>query len=133
LQYILQDAVAYTGTHDNDTTKGWFNCLNKDDKKYILQTLRLHGHDGDNDQIAEDSADNVLEKLIDDAMYSEASLCMLPMQDCLHLGSAARMNTPGTTHGNWQWSFSWEQINDNIATDLRLRIEQAGRLVEHDG
>lgn len=132
-QNIQQDAVVYTGTHDNDTTKGWFNCLNEDDKKYVLQTLRLNGHGENNGQIDEDSADNVLEKLIDDAMYSQASLCILPMQDCLHLGAEARMNTPGTTNGNWQWSFSWEQINAEIAADLRLRIEQAGRLVEHDG
>jgi len=74
-----------------------------------------------------------VDKLIDDAMYSQASLCVLPMQDYLHLGSEARMNTPGTTEDNWQWSFSWQQINSDLATDMRLRIEQADRLVKQNG
>jgi 4-alpha-glucanotransferase len=52
------------------------------------------------------------------------------MQDCLHLDSGARMNTPGTVEGNWQWSFEWEQIHDDMAADFRLRIETAKRLIE---
>ena len=130
---IQEDAVAYTGTHDNDTTKGWFNSLGESDKNYVLQTLDLHGYGPDSGSIDEHTADRVLEKLIDDAMYSKASLCMLPMQDCLYLGSEARMNIPGTTQGNWQWSFSWEQVSDDMAADMRLRIEQSGRLVKYDG
>jgi 4-alpha-glucanotransferase len=55
---------------------------------------------------------------------------MLPMQDCLHLDSEARMNVPGTIHGNWSWSFDWEQVSDDMAADMRLRMEQANRLVK---
>jgi len=130
---IEEDAVVYTGTHDNDTTKGWFNSLSKDDKNDVLKSLDLRGYGRDDSPDDDNAADHVLEKLIDEAMYSKASLCILPMQDCLHLGSEARMNTPGTTHGNWQWSFSWEQIGSDLAADMRLQIEQAGRLVTYNG
>ena len=130
-QNIAEDAVVYTGTHDNDTTKGWFNCLNENDKNYVLQTLDLHSHESDAQD--EETADLVVDKLIDDAMYSKASLCVVPLQDCLHLGSEARMNTPGTVHGNWQWSFSWELISQDTIADMRLRLEQSGRAVESDG
>jgi 4-alpha-glucanotransferase len=74
-----------------------------------------------------------VDRLIDNAMNSQASLCMVPMQDCLHLGSVARMNTPGTIDHNWQWSFKWEQINDDFAADMQLRIETANRLIKKNG
>ncbi|MGB5584476.1 MAG: 4-alpha-glucanotransferase [Gammaproteobacteria bacterium] len=127
---IKEDAVVYTGTHDNDTTKGWFNSLNENDKNYVLQSLDLHAYGENNGQLHERAADRVVDKLIDDAMHSKASLCMLPLQDCLHLGSEARMNTPGTAHGNWQWTFSWEQISSDIAAEMKLWVEQSGRSVE---
>lgn len=129
-QNIKQDSVVYTGTHDNDTTKGWFNGFDDDVKKYILQTLKIYDTERHAGQIQESNADLVVDKLIDIAMNSQASLCIIPMQDCLHLGSEARMNTPGTVDGNWQWSFEWEQIHDDMAADLRLRIETAKRSIE---
>jgi 4-alpha-glucanotransferase len=129
-QNINSDSVVYTGTHDNDTTKGWFNDCDEDVKKHILQTLNIHDTDRHAGQLLESSADLVVDKLIDSAMNSQASLCMIPMQDCLHLGSEARMNTPGTVEGNWQWSFEWEQIYDEMAADLRMRIEMAKRRIE---
>lgn len=130
---IEEDAVVYTGTHDNDTTKGWFNCLNENDKNYVLKTLSLHGNGDDSGHLNEAAADLVVDKLVDDAMNSRASLCVVPLQDCLHLGSEARMNTPGTTHGNWQWSFSWELISSDTIADMKLRVEQSGRAVASNG
>ena len=129
-QNIKQDSVVYTGTHDNDTTKGWFNGFDDDVKKYILQTLKIYDTERHAGQIQESNADLVVDKLIDIAMNSQASLCIIPMQDCLHLGSEARMNTPGTVDENWQWSFGWEQIHDDMAADLRLRIETAKRSIK---
>jgi 4-alpha-glucanotransferase len=129
-QNIKQDSVVYTGTHDNDTTKGWFNGFDDDVKKYILQTLKIYDTERHAGQIQESNADLVVDKLIDIAMNSQASLCIIPMQDCLHLGSEARMNTPGTVDENWQWSFEWEQIHDDMAADLRLRIETAKRSIK---
>jgi 4-alpha-glucanotransferase len=133
LQNIKQDCVVYTGTHDNDTTKGWYQGLDKDGKNYILQTLDIPLKDQHAEQDNESAADLVVDRLIDNAMNSQASLCMVPMQDCLHLGSVARMNTPGTIDHNWQWSFKWEQINDDFAADMQLRIETANRMIKKHG
>jgi len=132
-QNIKRDTVVYTGTHDNDTTKGWYRGLDKDVKKYILKTLNIPHTVQNDEQLNERTADLVVDRLIDNAMNSQASMSMMPMQDCLHLGSEARMNTPGTIEGNWQWSFQWEQINEDFVADMRLRIETARRLIKRHG
>ena len=97
-----KNCVAYTGTHDNDTTVGWFNALNDSDKKRVYDylgwsSLPMHC------------------ALMYSALASVANLAVIPMQDILRLGSADRMNTPGTTTGNWHWRFDWSQLNeDNV-------------------
>ncbi len=146
-QNIKQDTVVYTGTHDNDTTKGWFNSLQDDTKNYVLQALNLLPEtklDADDSTHAEvsrshcwsdnmDVADQVVEKMVDNAMHSAAMLCIIPIQDCLHLDSTARMNTPGTITGNWQWQFQWQQIEplheSHRMKKMWLRNENAQRLV----
>ncbi|MFV9614620.1 MAG: 4-alpha-glucanotransferase [Gammaproteobacteria bacterium] len=137
---IKEDIVVYTGTHDNDTTKGWFNSLEEHVKKDVLQTLGLPVADDANSDANNcwfdtvEMADLVVEKMVDIAMYSRATICIIPIQDCLYLDSDARMNTPGTTTGNWQWQFQWEQISlqhDRSRMEkMRLRNEKAHRLVE---
>jgi len=159
-QNIKEDTVVYTGTHDNDTTKGWFNSLEEHVKNYVLATLNLPmiddvdidafyaGDQGDDKSAGDDKsldrsscwfenvdvADIVVERMIDNAMLSRAYICIIPVQDCLHLGSEARMNTPGTTTGNWTWQFQWEQIADqhdnNRMKKMRLRNEKTQRFVE---
>jgi len=95
--------VVYTGTHDNDTTLGWFNSLNDHDKQHIYNYL---GH----------PQASMPYLLIGVAFSSVANLAIVPMQDILELGSDDRMNTPGTIAGNWQWQFSWEQLSaDKVA------------------
>ena len=137
---IKEDIVVYTGTHDNDTTKGWFNSLEEHVKKHVLQTLDLSVADdafadGNNcwfDTV--EMADLVVEKMVDTAMYSRANICIIPIQDCLYLDSDARMNTPGTIIGNWQWQFQWDQIelqhDKGRMKKMRLRNEKAHRLVD---
>ena len=126
---ITEETVVYTGTHDNDTTKGWFNSLEEHIKIHVLQTLELSPADD-----ADEVSDLVVDKMIDNAMYSRANICIIPIQDCLYLDSDARMNTPGTITGNWQWQFQWqqiEQLNDSEQIKkIRLRIKNAQRLVE---
>ena len=149
---IKEDIVVYTGTHDNDTTKGWFNSLEEHVKKHVLGTLNLPvvPGDADDDTPAADSdaernncwfdteeiADLVVEKMVEIAMYSRANICIIPIQDCLYLDSDARMNTPGTITGNWFWQFQWEQIEQqhdgNRMEKMRLRNEKAHRLVKTD-
>jgi 4-alpha-glucanotransferase len=139
LQNIEENTVVYTGTHDNDTTKGWFNSLEEHVKKHVLQILDV--------TVADDSAtegnncwydtaevaDLVVEKMVDMAMYSRANICIIPIQDCLYLDSDSRMNMPGTTTGNWQWQLQWQQIelqhDRSRMQKMRLRNENAGRLL----
>ncbi len=95
--------VVYTGTHDNDTTLGWFNSLNDHEKQRIYHYLGY-------------SQASMPYLLIGVAFSSVANLAIVPMQDILELGSADRMNTPGTIEGNWQWQFSWDQLtSDKVA------------------
>ncbi len=136
---IEENTVVYTGTHDNDTTKGWFNSLEEHVKKHVLQTLNLtvaddSAIDGNNCWYdTAEVADLVVEKMVDMAMYSRANICIIPIQDCLYLDSESRMNTPGTTTGNWQWQFQWQQIelqhDRSRMQKMRLRNENAGRLL----
>ncbi len=126
LKNIVEDKVVYIGTHDNDTTKGWFNSLPDHVKNHVLQVLNLAQDDGS------EIANMVVDKLIDDALQSAGKICMISMQDCLHLGAEARMNTPGTITGNWLWRFQWQQLEQPQNTDrmkhIRLRIESVHRL-----
>jgi 4-alpha-glucanotransferase len=143
---IKADRIVYTGTHDNDTTKGWFNNLDDHVKKHVLQILGLPlpenpdlknaGKDDtvDTNEDIRDSrwmeaADLVVEKMMDEALLSRACICIFPMQDCLHLGSEARMNTPGTIDGNWTWKFQWNDCDHSRSANMRKRIEEAKRLI----
>lgn len=142
---IKEDMVVYTGTHDNDTTKGWFNSLEKHVKAHVLSVLNLSAKDYDGEDSFDeadsscwfdniDVSDLVVERLIDNAMHSRAMICIIPVQDCLHLDSDARMNTPGTTTGNWTWQFQWEQIahqhDRSRMKKMRMRNKDSQRLVE---
>jgi len=92
-----RNAVVYTGTHDNDTTRGWWEALPPERRAYVSRYL---GHE---------PADPVA-ALLRLALASVATLAVLPWQDVLGLGSEARMNVPGRPHGNWGWRFRWEQL-----------------------
>jgi len=82
--------VVYTGTHDNDPIRGWFEARSDDDR---ITTRQYIGHD----------TDDIAAAFCRMAMGSVAKLAILPMQDVLGLGSESRMNTPGTGQGNWSW------------------------------
>lgn len=99
-------SVVYTGTHDNDTTIGWFKKLKKQDRKVILEYMDTHGK-------------NINWDLIRLAWASVALYAIVPMQDILSLGSEARMNTPGTPAGNWQWRFRKNSLHKNLAEKLK--------------
>ncbi|MDA8419672.1 MAG: 4-alpha-glucanotransferase [Pseudomonadota bacterium] len=109
------NSVVYTGTHDNDTTLGWYDVLPADARTYVMDYLGMPG-------------DPMPWALIRAALASVSALAMLPMQDVLGLGASGRMNTPGTTTGNWQWRFSWDQFDDRTASRLRHLVRLYGRL-----
>ncbi|HEY7751673.1 MAG TPA: 4-alpha-glucanotransferase [Ignavibacteriaceae bacterium] len=103
----VQNCVVYTGTHDNDTTKSYFEKekLNKG-KNDIYEHAQVYlNYQGD----------DILSELIRVAYASTANIVIIPLQDILGLGSEARMNFPSTTGGNWTWRFTWDQVNPNLA------------------
>jgi len=82
--------VAYAGTHDNDTTLGWFRSLAPQEAGRVEFFLRA-------------DPSQLLEAMLRAILGSVAQLAILSVQDLLHLGSEARFNTPGTITGNWSW------------------------------
>lgn len=108
------NTVVYTGTHDNDTTLGWFNSLQDHEKE------RIYGYLGCS-QVSMPSL------LMGTAFSSVANLAIVPMQDILELGSEDRMNIPGTVTGNWKWQFFWEQLTADKVTKLKNMITMFSR------
>jgi len=110
-----RNCIVYTGTHDNDTTLGWFNTRGNVERQAVLQYL-----DRDDSDIAGD--------LIRLAMVSVADVAVAPLQDVLRLGSEARQNTPGRLGGNWGWRFRAEALKPIVAKSLRDMVATYGRL-----
>ncbi|SIT65562.1 4-alpha-glucanotransferase [Ectothiorhodosinus mongolicus] len=110
----IQNSVVYTGTHDNDTTLGWFEAADPELKQRALSYL---GH----------PEEPMPWPLIRSALASVANTAILPMQDILALGSEHRMNQPGTVEGNWQWRFDWSQVSEDLAAKLKDMLVLYGR------
>ncbi|MEA1888942.1 MAG: 4-alpha-glucanotransferase [Pseudomonadota bacterium] len=100
----VQNDIIYTGTHDNDTTLGWVS----DEKNYNVNFLKEYSG------ASFSTAEQGTLLMIRLAMSSVSFLSILPMQDLLMLDSTARMNTPGTLGGNWEWRFEWQQVRPEI-------------------
>ncbi|MBD3754814.1 MAG: 4-alpha-glucanotransferase [Gammaproteobacteria bacterium] len=121
----VENSVAYTGTHDNDTTLGWYESLDEGAKQWIWQQLQplamLH--------LAKAGLPESMPwLLIDAALHSVAERVIVPMQDWLALDGEHRMNVPGTPDGNWRWQFDWSQLSSGLATKIHSLLEQAKRL-----
>lgn len=114
----IANAIVYTGTHDNNTTRGWFEKeLQAADRKRLGRYL---GH--------RVTAKDVAWELTRVAMASVAKLAIIPMQDILGLGAAARMNFPAKTTGNWRWRMRDGQLSASLARKLRNVTQLHGRL-----
>jgi 4-alpha-glucanotransferase len=109
------DSVCYTGTHDNDTTLGWWRGLGAGAREEVARVLG-GGHP------------DMPRALVELAWSSPAPLAIVPMQDLLGLGSEARMNRPGIADGNWTWSFDWSEVPHELARRLREDLARHGRL-----
>ena len=104
----VRNCVVYTGTHDNNTTRGWFQLdATEDEKKNLIEYL---GREIDES--------NVSWELIRLAMMSVAGTAVIPMQDFLGLGGEARMNTPSTVFGNWSWRVAEDQLSPVLAEKI---------------
>lgn len=108
------NCVVYTGTHDNDTTRGWWAALNDTDRGRVLDYLG-----GD--------AFGIEWSLIRGAYASVAQRAIVPLQDVLGLGSEARMNTPAKSEGNWAWRARAEHLRPELQARLRRLAELSGR------
>lgn len=109
------NTVVYTGTHDNDTTCGWWNALAAHEQDYVRRYLGICG-------------ESIHWDLIRVASASVALLSIIPMQDVLGLDSAARMNQPGQSEGSWEWRFNWNQVAPWHAERLSELAHLHGRL-----
>ena len=112
-----RNCVVYTGTHDNDTTIGWYSGLGVAERDFLDVYL-----DGVNEKC-------VHWQLIRLAMGSVADVCIIPIQDILGLPSTARMNRPQTSQGNWQWRLLPGQFDDGTMHKLAKVTKLFGRLV----
>jgi 4-alpha-glucanotransferase len=112
-----ENCVVYTGTHDNNTARGWFDREARPEDKTRL--FRYLGR--------EVSSDEIHRELIRLGMRSVASTSVFPVQDVLGLGGGARMNLPATAHGNWEWRLLPDQLTANLAGEIGLLTEIYGR------
>jgi 4-alpha-glucanotransferase len=106
--------LVYTGTHDNDTSLGWYGALDKKSRRMLHKYV-------------EGSGKQFVRNFMELAWASVAHTAIVPMQDVLGLGSEARMNTPGIAAGNWDWRFSWPQIRPNHKIFLKKITEKYNR------
>ena len=126
-----RNCVVYTGTHDNDTSKGWFKGISRTESRtpanspseaeFALNYLGCKRKD-------------VVKALIRSAYASVADLAIIPMQDIAELGSSARMNIPGQATGNWVWRLADFQLSNENSKHLAELANTFGRIpVQHTG
>ena len=122
---MSKNTVVYTGTHDNDTSIGWYNAAFENgsiqsekeflnERQHAKNVLNLDGHD-------------VNWKMVEFTLNANANTSIIPMQDVLGLDSSARMNTPGTVGGNWEWRMSPGMLTQDIKQHLRQLTEKSKR------
>jgi 4-alpha-glucanotransferase len=110
----IRRCVAYTGTHDNDTIRGWYETAPESERDFCRRYLRCDGSDISWDMIS--------------AVWSSVAVwAIAPLQDLLSLGSEARMNFPGSMEGNWSWRVSEEQLSDELAARMQETNQIYGR------
>lgn len=108
------DCVVYTGTHDNDTTKGWYDAQREELRHRVRVYLGTDGH-----EISWD--------FIRLALSSVADIAVVPLQDVLCLDSEGRMNKPGDPSGNWRWRYRPNALTDELAARLQSLVDIYGR------
>lgn len=108
-QNYEENSVAYTGTHDNDTLKGWYKKFSIEERKKVFNNLEINKNE----------ENEILDEIIKRILMSKANLTIIPIQDYLFLDSHARINTPSTIRGNWTWRLKKEQLNNELATRIK--------------
>ena len=121
---VSENCVCYTGTHDNDTTVGWFRHAlagkgrDEEGMSHLQSTVLRH---------VQGRPETIHQDMIRLAFSTRAALAIAPMQDYLGLGSQARMNTPGTTDGNWGWRLQDGQFSPQLCEWVQQMLGDSGR------
>jgi 4-alpha-glucanotransferase len=126
----IRNVVVYTGTHDNDTTVGWFNSIAgagstrttaqiSSERKFCMKYLNTNGEEIEWD-------------FIRSVLASVANTAVVPLQDLLGLGNEARMNLPNSTQGNWTWRFNQGALTAAHSERLRDLSDTYGRIRKHE-
>ncbi len=110
-----KECVVYTGTHDNDTARGWYERVSEKERDFYRRYLDRSG-------------ENVAWDLIRASWASVAMLALAPLQDFLNLGNEARMNYPGNPSGNWTWRMPADALQDDLAQRIRELNDLYGRV-----
>jgi 4-alpha-glucanotransferase len=118
VEHHRENQVVYTGTHDHDTIRGWYDSLDPERRALVDETIAAHG-------VRDDSPHWSLIRL---AFASPARVAMVQTQDVLGLGSAGRMNQPGTATGAWKWRLEPGSLTPELGRRLRAATEAAARL-----
>jgi 4-alpha-glucanotransferase len=113
--YVNRNCIVYTGTHDNDTTMGWFNARSPEEQARVVDYLGCVCSDG------------IHWSLIRLALGSVANQAIFPFQDLLGLGNDARMNMPSVPDGNWGWRYRSEAVNAEVGEHLKYLTYLYGR------
>ena len=117
-----RNCIVYTGTHDNETTRGWFRNLSQHDRNFAKAYI---GCEGKHETAA-------VWSMIRAAMSSVADRCVIPVQDYLCLGNEARINEPSTLGDNWKWRMKKGQLNETIIQKIYKMTKLYGRLVKEE-
>lgn len=112
----VANSIVYTGTHDNDTTLGWYEKLSRKDKSFAKRYLNIR------------SRKDVQWEFIRAAMASVSDTCVIPMQDYLGLGEEARINIPSTLGNNWKWRMLPGQFTEELAERIYKMTKLYGRI-----
>ncbi len=119
----IPNCVVYTGSHDNDTTRGYFERAKTEPNDIYSSMQKYVNYYGD----------EIVLPLIRLAYSSVATIVIIPMQDMLNIGTEGRMNFPGKLGGNWTWRFSWDQINPNTPAIFKEFVEIYDRNPQGEG
>lgn len=115
---LTNNSVIYTGTHDNETVRGWYNRILKEEKKTAKY---LQEYTGVTDE------DKMAEAVIKLAFSSVCDTCIIPMQDYLNLGNEGRINTPSVLGNNWQWRLTKNDCTSQLAKRMKNLADKYNR------
>ncbi len=111
------NCVVYTGTHDNETVRGWLDSILPEELAQVKEYLA----------VVTDDPQEIVDKMIRMGFSSTADLCVIPLQDYLGLDNSARINHPSTFGANWKWRVQTEQLSDALSERIRGLTETYGR------